>query len=208
MKKFITAHYSLIMIIFFIIYNILIRKLEISGIFYQIIMILFIICNLILLILFKKEIKWKIPIISFSLLVWIFSKDIFQLLFLFSNVIALIVIGFFEKNNSCFKLFAIFMVILFYFGGGLILFYFAIFRIFSSENIYDNTHYLCDNNHEIYAYSAGGIDKYHYVIYKRNKILYIDNFLSISYNDKNEVSENEYYHYLDNHQCKLIHNKK
>ena len=52
------------------------------------------------------------------------------------------------------------------------------------------------------------MDKYHYVINKHSRILYIDNFLSISYNEKKELSGSEYYHYLSNHQCKLIDDKK
>ena len=41
------------------------------------------------------------------------------------------------------------------------------------NDIYDDMHYYCDNNYEVYSYSAGVMDSFHYSIGKHYEILNI-----------------------------------
>ena len=72
------------------------------------------------------------------------------------------------------------------------------------SDIYDKMHYFCDNNYEVYAYSAGAMDRFHYSIGKHYEFLDINDIIYISYNERNEVSQKEYNEYLKTHKCKLV----
>ena len=75
------------------------------------------------------------------------------------------------------------------------------------NDIYEDTHYYCDNNYEVYSYSAGAIDKFHYSIGKHYEILKINGIINISYNERNEVSQDKYEKYLETHNCRLVGDK-
>lgn len=74
----------------------------------------------------------------------------------------------------------------------------------SMNDIYDDMHYYCDNNYEVYSYSAGAMDSFHYSIGKHYEILNGNGIIYISYNEQNEVSQEEYENYLNTHKCKLV----
>ena len=75
------------------------------------------------------------------------------------------------------------------------------------NNIYDDTHYYCDNNYEVYSYSAGAMDSFHYSIGKHYEILNISGIINISYNERNEKTHDEYEAYLETHNCELVGDK-
>lgn len=72
------------------------------------------------------------------------------------------------------------------------------------NNIYEDTHFYCDNNYEVYSYSAGAMDGFHYSIGKHYKILDINGIIKISFNNQNEATQNQYETYLERHNCELV----
>ena len=210
MKKIIIDYYAIIMLLLYLFYNIALKSLKIVGLSYQIIMIIIIIINSSILIIYRKNIKYKEVVCILYLLTWLFSKNIPQCFFNFSNIIVLTGIGLIDSMFM--RIFAIFI------GLGLIIsiFFLPLFFIFlicfgtkmeeesERRDIYKDTHYYCENNYEVYSYSAGAMDKYHYSIGKHYEILDINDIIYISYNKRNEVSRDEYNNYLKKHKCKLI----
>ncbi len=209
MKNNIINYYALIMMILFIIYNLILEDLKIGGLLYQIFMIILIILNIITLIIYKKSIKYKKLIIIFYFLTWLLlSKNSLQCIFAISNMITLIIIGFRESNFI--KILSILITLFFaVFFMPLLFVYLLAFGASLSEesgrnDIYDDMHYYCENNYEVYSFSAGAMDHFHYSIGKHYEFLDIDSIIYISYNERNEVSKKEYDDYLNNHKCKLV----
>ena len=208
MKKIFINYYALITLILFIVYNLFLQNLKIYGILYRILMFLIIIVNLIVLIILRKKIKYKSIAIIVYCLIWIFSKNILQCFFAFSNIIMLCITGFIENNfiKIISVLIAIYIHIFFlplYFG--LIL----TFGINLDEDkymndIYSEMHYYCDNNYEVYAYSSGAMDSFHYSIGKYYDILNINDIINIVYRDRNETTLEEYTIFIENNNCKLV----
>ena len=208
MKKNVINYYSIIMLILYLIYNIGLHSLKIGGLLYQIIMIIIIIANAIILIVFRKDIKYKEVVCVIYFFTWLFSKNIPQCFFNFSNIILLVGIGLIDSMFM--RVFAIII--------GLIvsIFFLPLFFIFllcfgtsmseesGRNDIYEDMHYYCEKNYEVYSYSAGAMDKYHYSIGKHYEFLDIDGIIFISYNERNEVSQEEYNNYLNTHKCKLV----
>ena len=209
MKKNIIDYYALVMMILFIIYNIILRDLKVGGLLYQVFMIFLIILNIILLIKFRKRIKFKGLIIVIYFFIWfLFSKNALQCFFAISNMIILITIGFMESNFI--KVISILITLFFaVFSMPLFFLYLLAYGTGISEesgrnDIYDDMHYFCENNYEVYSYSAGAMDRFHYSIGKHYEFLDINGIIYISYNERNEVSQKEYDNYLNTHKCKLV----
>ena len=209
-KKFID-YYSLTMLILFVLYNLFLVSLKIYGLLYQIFMYILIIVNAIILILFRKRIKYKTLIIIVYLLIWSLSKNILQCFFAFSNIILLCMTGFMEKHSI-----RIISALIVVFGCMYFLpLFFSFLLTFGTDldeeqgmnDIYEDTHYYCENNYEVYSYSAGAIDKFHYSIGKHYEILKINGIINISYNERNEVSQDKYEKYLETHNCRLVGDK-
>ena len=128
--------------------------------------------------------------------------------FYFSNIIVLIGIGLIDSMFM--RIFAII------FGLIVSIFFLPLFFIFllcfgtsmseesGRNDIYEDMHYYCENNYEVYSYSAGAMDRFHYSIGKHYEFLDIDGIIYISYNERNEVSQEEYNNYLNTHKCKLV----
>lgn len=209
MKKKIIDYYALIVMILFIIYNIILRDLKVGGLLYQIFMIVLIILNIIVLIKFRKRIRFKGLIIVIYFFIWfLFSKNAIQCFFGISNIIILIAIGFMESNFI--KVISILITLFFaVFSMPLLFVYLLAYGTGISEesgrnDIHDDMHYFCENNYEVYSYSAGAMDSFHYSIGKHYEFLDIDGIIYISYNERNEVSQEEYDNYLNTHKCKLV----
>lgn len=210
MKKNLINYYAIIMLGLYLIYNITLNSLKIGGLLYQIIMIIIIIVNAIILIIFRKDIRYKEVVCVIYFFTWLFSKNILQCFFYFSNIIVLSGIGLIDSMFM--RMFAIII--------GLIvsIFFLPLFFIFllcfgtsmseesGRNDIYEDMHYYCENNYEVYSYSAGAMDRFHYSIGKHYEFLDIDGIIYISYNERNEVSQEEYNNYLNTHKCKLVGN--
>lgn len=211
MSKNFIDYYALAMLVLFIVYNLFLKNLKIYGLLYQIFMFVLIIVNAIILIIFRKRIKYKTLIIIVYLLIWLFSKNTLQCFFAFSNIILLCITGFMEKHSI--KIISVLIII---FGH---IFFLPLFFVFllafgtgldkerSMNDIYDDMHYYCDNNYEIYSYSAGAMDSFHYSIGKHYEILNINGIINISYRKRNEKTQAEYETYLKTHNCKLVGDK-
>ena len=209
-KKFID-YYALAMLMLFIVYNLFLESLKIYGLLYQVFMFLLMIVNAFVLIAFRKRIEYKALIIIVYSLIWIFSKNTLQCFFAFSNIILLCITGFMEKNSI--KIISVSIVIFGYiFFLPLFFFFLLAFGTGLDEesgknDIYDDMHYYCDNNYEVYSYSAGAMDSFHYSIGKHYEILNISGIINISYNERNEKTHDEYETYLKTHNCKLMGDK-
>lgn len=209
MKKIIIDYYALIMMILFIIYNIILKDLKIGGLLYQIFMIALIVLNIIILIKFRKRIKLKGLIIVVYFFIWfLFSKNALQCCFGITNIFTLIAIGFMESNFI--KVISVLITLFFVVFSMPLLFVYllaygtGISKESGRNDIYDDMHYYCENNYEVYSYSAGAMDSFHYSIGKHYEFLDIDGIIFISYNERNEVSQEEYNNYLNTHKCKLV----
>jgi len=208
MKKKFIDYYAVIMLTLFIFYNITLGNIKIGGLLYRTFMILLIIANIITLIKFRKKIKYKSIIIVLYLLIWIFSKNTLQCFFAFSNIIFLCITGFMESNFIKIMSFVL-PLLLFIFLPPLIFGYIATFGFGLNEeknmnDIYSDMHYYCDDNYEVYAYSSGGFDKFHYSIGKHYEFLNIDDIIYISYNDRNETTFEKYESFINNNNCILV----
>ena len=207
MKNFLINYYALIIVILFVIYNFILDELIIMGLLYKIIMLLFIVINIIILIIFRKKIKYKNMLIIYCL-TSLFTKNIMQYLFALSNIIILCIIGF--KENKFIKIFSIFFGIFIAFCWLPLLFVlFIFFGINLDEekymnDIYEYSHYYCDNNYETYTYSAGATDKFHYSIGKYYDILNYNDIINIIYRERNETTFKEYTNFINDNNCKLV----
>ena len=208
MKKSIMNYYAIIMLVLYLIYNIGLNSLKIGGLLYQIIMIILIIVNTAILIIFRKDIKYKEAICIIYFFTWLFSKNMPQCFFNFSNIIVLVSIGLIDSKFM--RVFAIVIALI------VSIFFLPLFFIFllcfgtsineesGRNDIYKDMHYYCENNYEVYSFSQGAMDKFHYSIGKHYEFLDIDDIIYISYNERNEVSQKEYDNYLKTHKCKLV----
>ena len=208
MKKNIINNYATIMLIIYLIINIELNSLKIGGLLYQIIMIIIIIVNAIILIVFRKDIKYKEVVCIIYFFTWLFSKNMPQCFFNFSNIIVLASIGSIDSMFMRVSAIIIGLIVSIFFLQLLFIFLLCFGTSMSSESgrndIYEDTHYYCKNNYEIYTYSKGAMDKYHYSIGKHYEILDIDGIIYISYKKRNEVSQGKYNNYLYTHKCKLV----
>lgn len=208
MKKSFINHYAVIMLIMFMFYNLLLKELKIGGLLYQVFMVLLLFINTIVLITCRKQIKYKGFVIIVYSFIWLFSKNILQCLFDFSNIVILCVIGF--KENKFIKIITILiMLFIFIFFPLLLLGFLLTFGTDLNEeqginDIYENMHYYCEDNYEVYSYSAGATDGFHYSIGKHYDILNIDDIIHISYNERNKTTKQEYETYLKTHHCRLV----
>ena len=208
MKSSLINYSAAIMMVLFIIYNLILDSLRIGGLLYQIIMFILIAISIIISIKFRKSMKWKCSIIIVYFLVWLCGKDALQCLFGISSMVTLIVAGFME--NHFIKVIAILITIFFVvFSVPLFLIPLLFWGIGFTDgnersNIYADMYYYCDDNYEVYSYSAGAMDRFHYNIGKHYEFLNIDGIIYISYNERNEVSKEQYDSYLKEHNCSLV----
>ena len=208
MNKNYINYYFFIMALFFITYNIIFESLKISGSLYKLFMILLIIINSIVLFNLNKKISLKKIILIIYIFTIVKSKNQLQFFFALSNIIILCIIGFQESNLI--KTISLFILIitLTYFLPLL----FAFLLEFGTEldedvyinKIYEDTHYYCNKNYEIYSYSYSAGDVFHYSIGKHYDFLNINDIIHITYSEQNEVKKYDYDNYLKKHKCRLV----
>ena len=198
MKKY----YAVILLVLFLIYN-LFKNFVIEGLLYQIFMIGLIITNIVILLKYKDEISYKKTIGVIYFLAWVFSKNIFQCYFAFSNVIIICVIESLRNKKSNVPL--IVMEVLLFLVPAIIVSHLFIGtrydKNFMRNDISKDYYYLCDNNVSSYRFSGTANDSYHYSIGKYYEIARIDNLIYIAYDERNEVSQKEYEEYIAEHKC-------
>ena len=208
MNKNYINYYFFIMALFFITYNIIFESLKISGSLYKLFMILLIIINSIVLFILNKKISLKKIILIIYIFTIVKSKNQLQFFFALSNIIILCIIGFQESNLI--KTISIFILIITLTYSLPLLFVFLL--EFGTEldedvymnKIYEDTHYYCNKNYEIYSYSNSAGDVFHYSIGKHYDFLNINDIIHITYNEQNEVKKYDYDNYLKKHKCRLV----
>ncbi len=205
MKKNLINYYALIIILLFLVYNLLLKHLVITGIIFHLFMITLTISNIILLSKFKKEIKYKsIAIIGFFI-IWIFSKDIYGIIFGISSMITLLLISISFIKSNLIKIILFIITIIISIVAIPLSFFILVFSlisgVYSTQDTHYYTHYYCDNNTEIYTYSSGAWDHTHYGMGKHYEFLNIDDIIYIAYKGRNEVKKDEYFKFLNTHEC-------
>ena len=208
MNKNYINYYFFIMALFFITYNIIFESLKISGSLYKLFMILLIIINSIVLFILNKKISFKKIILIIYIFTIVKSKNQLQFFFALSNIIILCIIGFQESNLI--KTISIFILIITLTYSLPLLFVFLL--EFGTEldedvymnKIYEDTHYYCNKNYEIYSYSYSAGDVFHYSIGKHYDFLNINDIIHITYSEQNEVKKYDYDNYLKKHKCRLV----
>lgn len=208
MNKNYTDYYFFIMVLFFITYNIIFESLKISGSLYKLFMISLIIINSIILFILNKKISLKKIILIIYIFTIVKSRNQLQFFFALSNIIILCIIGFQESNLI--KNISIFILIITLTYSLPLLFVFLL--EFGTEldedvymnKIYEDTHYYCNKNYEIYSYSNSAGDVFHYSIGKHYDFLNINDIIHITYNEQNEVKKYDYDNYLKKHKCRLV----
>lgn len=204
MKKYLIKYYAILIIILFIMDNIVLGNLRASGVLYVGIMILITLLNILMLLKYRDNIKYKGLVILIALLVLIFSKDIYHAIFCVSFIALLIIVGFLESNFI--KVLAVLLsIFIFMFNFQLMFAFIIIFGIKKGGNgIYPSMHYYCENNYDVYAYSASAMDEFHYSIGKHYEILNINGIINLSYDIRNEKSQHEYEEFIRKHDCRLV----
>lgn len=211
MKKLI-KYYSLILTILLFLNNVLLASLSVKGILYKIIMYFLIIINIFMLLEYRDSIKYKKVSLIMLFLLIITAKNALNLYFILTFIFILLVIGF--KESIFIKIVSICSIV---FGA---LFFYPIicvhilaFGIRSLDEplleseIYEDTHYLCNDSTEVFVASAGAFDKFHY--YKGNfyKIINIDDIININIRFSHETSEDKYEEEIKNNKCVLVKEK-
>lgn len=201
-KDKLITNYIIIITILFIISNILLRNLIISGFIYHIIMIVLTILNIRFLLKNKEKIKYKKIGILICSLIWIISKNFYGIILVLSTLITLTVIEYSKSLIIKVLAYIIALIISIVF----ILFLYLqiiVSSLFSyDDDAFDDSHYYCDNHYEAYVYSAGSIDSYHHSIGKHYDFIDLGVIIFISYKGDHEVSTEEYNKFIETHNCK------
>ena len=208
MNKNYINYYFFIMALFFITYNIIFESLKISGSLYKLFMILLIIINSIVLFILNKKISLKIIILIIYIFTIVKSKNQLQFFFALSNIIILCIIGF-QESNLIKTISIIILIITLTYSLPLLFVFLLEFGTELDEDvymnkIYEDTHYYCNKNYEIYSYSNSAGDVFHYSIGKHYDFLNINDIIHITYNEQNEVKKYDYDNYLKKHKCRLV----
>ena len=208
MKRIFINYYLLIFFLIFFIYNNVLIDLKIGGLIYQVFMIVITILNVLMLVKYKKEIKFKSICLIAYFCTCLISKNIFQFIFVLSNIITLIVIGYIGEgifikivSTLCIIILCILSPILIFvvsliYGTGLN-------EEIGLSDIYEDTHYYCDNNYEAYEFSAGAMDRTHYSVGKHYEIINIKG-LYVRYSKRNETTYGEYLNTIEKYNGRLV----
>ncbi len=210
MKKLI-KYYSLILTILLFLNNVVFTFISIKGILYQIIMYFFIIINIFMLLEYRDSIKYKKASLVMLFLLIITAKNALNLYFILTFIFILLIIGF--KESLFIKIVSICSIVfsVIFFLPTLFIFMFTFGESLDGtvlENqIYEEQHYLCSGNTEVFVASGGAFDMFHY--YKGNfyKIVNIDDIININVRFSHETSEDKYEEEIKNNKCVLVKKK-
>ena len=165
---------------------------------------------------YEKEYNWLLCINNDDIIYNIILKDLkiggllYQIFIIALIVLNIIILIKFRKRIKLKGfIIAVYFFIWFLFSMPLLFVYFLAYGTDISEesgrnDIYDDMHYFCENNYEVYSYSASAMDSFHYSIGKHYEFLDIDGMIYIPYNERNEVSQEEYDYYLNTHNCRMV----
>lgn len=207
MKKLI-KYYSLFMTILLCFSNAIFTFLSIKGILYQIIMYFLIIINIFMLLEYRDSIKYKKVSLVVLFLLIITAKNALNLYFILTFIVVLLITEF--KKSIFIKLLSflslIFCVVFFYPLLFIFLFTFgeSLDGTVIESKIYEDKHYLCNNNTEVFVASSGAFDGFHYYGGKYYKILKLDDIIYISVRFNREISQDEYEKIYSTNKCVLV----
>ena len=200
MKKSFINYYSIIILLFYVIYNCILSTIKIGGLLYQIFMITIIIANIIALLKFNKQIKFKKTCFIVFFITFVFGKNIFHLLFCLSSIITICILEYSSKSIF-FKIISTIISILFLIIS---LFFFLILGTKDRGiiGIDEYQHYICENHYEAYAFSTGASSNFHYYVGKYYEIIKPE-LLYIRYSRYNSTSKEDYINTVKKYNGKL-----
>lgn len=208
MKKILTEYYAIFVFGIFLLCNIIFKDIHISGTIYEYFMYFIIGLNAIFLTSFRQKMKYCnfviIAYIVFYIILWMYSKNVFQFAFGLSNMLILIVISSFYNIKSRTISFIILILGVLYFpivtfiAFGMILF---ISEKEPRRHIYPEMHYYCDDDIEVYAFSGGATDSYHYNLDHRFEFK-ITHDLNLIFTYRKSLDGDTYSNYIYEHDCK------
>lgn len=198
-KKFLINYYLIFIFIFLILINSIVNYVVIKGLLYYIAIILIIIFNFFTVLKHDTNIKFKNLFFILFTLSLLFDKTSLYRLISISSLIAIIITGFCKNKFIRISTYVLIVIAKIVFP-----FLFLILLTPREDPIYEDTHYYCDK-YEIYSYSYGAMDRFHYKVNKHHEIIYIKNIIEISYNEVMYDSDsNEHYAFiLKNNKCIL-----
>jgi len=200
-EKIFKEYYLVCILIYFVIFNIINTDLIVKGILYYLFLIKLIIATIAIIIKYNNTLKYKEVLYPFFLINIIFSKNIFYAILLIITFILITILNF-EIMDSI-KKYSIIFSIISVITIPIIAFVVILSSIFNINNIYENTHYYCDN-YEIYMHSAGAMDSYHYTVIKRYEFIKLNNIIEIVYNKYVGNEREDYENILNNKECILV----
>lgn len=194
-------YYLGIQLFFFILLNIRLKNLVVSGIFYIIAIVVLHVMHLVLLVWKNETLKWKGGFYCLFLFCIIFSKNIFHFIFLLNTIIVLSLLNL--KRNRTMQVVLIVLISMILLNSHLI-FFSLLFVTFNQDGIYEDTHYLCDEKYEIYIHSAGAMDSFHYTIIQKENLINLNNLLKIGYNKPIGNTLEQYNQTLKQYTCRRV----
>ena len=206
MKEKLINYYTILLITLLVFANIIFKSIKITGIIYNFIMILLIVLNVIFILKHKDKIKYKKVSLIIFIFLFITCKNVYYLIFVIINIVLLFVIILLKSSVKAVKVIllgclAIVLTPLIY--GIFFILYLSFSFEKESDDIYEDTHYYCENNYEVYIYSMGAMDGFHYNVGKYYVVIDFDNWLNITYRKRNETTKDKYDEFLNNHKCEL-----
>lgn len=207
MKENLIKYYSLIIMFIYTLINIVFKSFMVYGLLYYILMTIFIFVNMSILINNKEKIKYKeILVIFFFVFGLWWSKNGLHFIFSLLSIIIIIVTNFKEKIIKVLTAIIVYIIILLNFGSVVLLIGLTCRGLspdYKETLIYKNQHYYCNNNYEVFSFSAGAGDSYHFEIRKKHNILNINGIIQIVYNYEKIITKDEFDKYKIEHKCEL-----
>lgn len=198
-KTFLINYYLIFIFIFLVLINSIVNYVVIKGLLYYIAIILIIILNFFMILKHDADIKFKSLFFILFTLSLLFDKTSLYRLISLSSLIAIIITGFCKNKFIMVSTYVLVVIV-----GIAFPLIFLILLTPGEDPIYEDMHYYCDK-YEIYSYSYGAMDSFHYKVNKHLKIIYIKNIIEISYNEvmSDSDSNEQYYFILKNNKCIL-----
>lgn len=197
-----------LIILFFIVEILNLLKtynIVIQGLIFDLFLIALTILSIIVIIKYNDSLKYKRLILPLYVIFFIIGDKLFlnNLLYTALMVIPIVFIIAlnFHKDNfiEMSGIIAITVTVILF----PLLFFLHDLSPTDRNNIYEDTHYQC-GEYEIFSYSAGAMDSYHYAVVKKHKYIDFGNILEIWYDEYIGDTELEYEMILNSNVCYLI----
>ena len=198
--KFLKKYYLLFILIYLLITNLLLKNLIVTGLLYYIYIILLGVITSFIIYKNNNDLKFKNILYPLFLINILFSKNIFYTIISLIIILLITILNFMQSKTIKISLLilSIFIII-----TSPLIFIVLILPFDKSHNIYEDTHYYC-NNYEIYMHSAGAMDSFYYSVTINYYLINLNNIIKIVYKENLGDTLEDYDYILNNFDCKLV----